>query len=53
MGHSSVQITLDRYRHILPHMAAALAERMDARLPAAEPAYAPAGDTGATVVRLP
>ncbi len=30
MGHSSVQITLDRYSHIMPHMAAALAERMDA-----------------------
>jgi len=27
---SSVQITLDRYSHIMPHMAAALAERMDA-----------------------
>lgn len=26
MGHSSVQITLDRYSHIMPHMAAALGE---------------------------
>lgn len=37
MGHSSVQITLDRYSHIMPHMAAALAERMDAAYRAAEP----------------
>lgn len=36
MGHSSVQITLDRYSHLMPHMAA-LAERMDAAYRAAEP----------------
>ncbi|MGH9184112.1 MAG: site-specific integrase [Acidimicrobiales bacterium] len=53
MGHSSVQITLDRYSHIMSHMAAALAERMDAAYRAAEPAYAPAADAGAPVVRLP
>ncbi|MGH9039937.1 MAG: tyrosine-type recombinase/integrase [Acidimicrobiia bacterium] len=37
LGHSSVQITLDRYSHVMPHMAAALAERMDAVYRAAEP----------------
>ncbi|MCA1833220.1 MAG: tyrosine-type recombinase/integrase [Actinomycetota bacterium] len=29
MGHSSVQITLDRYSHVMPHLGAALAERLD------------------------
>lgn len=53
MGHSSVQITLDRYSHIMPHMAAALAERMDAAYRAAEPACSSAADAGAQVVRLP
>ena len=53
MGHSSVQITLDRYSHIMPHMAAALAERMDAAYLAAEPTGA-TGDAGdAPIVRLP
>src|SRR5206468_11216091 len=41
MGHSSVQITLDRYSHLMPHMAAALAERMDAAYRAAEPKPVP------------
>ena len=53
MGHSSVQITLDRYSHIMPHMAAALAERMDAAYRAAEPNAAPGGVGDAAVVRLP
>jgi len=53
MGHSSVQITLDRYSNIMPHMAAALAERMDAAYRAAEPTTSP-GDAGqAPIVRLP
>ena len=30
MGHSSVQITLDRYAHVMPRLRSALAERMDA-----------------------
>ncbi|MGH9064512.1 MAG: site-specific integrase, partial [Acidimicrobiales bacterium] len=30
MGHASVQITLDRYSHVMPRMRTALAERMDA-----------------------
>ncbi|MHB1445372.1 MAG: site-specific integrase [Acidimicrobiales bacterium] len=30
MGHSSVQITLDRYAHVMPRMRTALAERLDA-----------------------
>lgn len=37
LGHSSVQITLDRYSHVMPHMAGALAERIDAVYRAAEP----------------
>ena len=37
LRHSSVQITLDRYSHVMPHMAGALAERMDAVYRAAEP----------------
>jgi integrase len=40
LGHSSVQITLDRYSHVMPHMAAALAERMDAVYRAADPGQA-------------
>jgi integrase len=43
MGHASVQITLDRYSHVMPHMAAALAERMDAAYRAAEPVRPGAG----------
>ncbi len=53
MGHSSVQITLDRYSHIMPHMAAALAERMDAAYLAAEPSRAPGDGGDAQVGRLP
>lgn len=30
MGHSSVQITLDRYAHVMPQLRSALAERLDA-----------------------
>jgi integrase len=45
MGHASVQITLDRYSHVMPHMAAALADRMDAAYVAAEPARAPGAGT--------
>ena len=53
MGHSSVQITLDRYSHIMPHMAAALAERMDAvYLSAAPPAGPAEGEGEATNVRI-
>ena len=29
MGHSSVQITLDRYSHVMPRLTSALADRMD------------------------
>lgn len=29
MGHSTVQITLDRYSHLMRHLGAALAERID------------------------
>ena len=29
MGHSSVQITLDRYSHVMPRLTTALADRMD------------------------
>jgi hypothetical protein len=51
LGHSSVQITLDRYSHVMPHMAMALAERMDAAYRAAEPAGPPA-ETGGTITQL-
>lgn len=51
LGHSSVQITLDRYSHVMPHMAAALAERMDAVYRAAEPISPPA-EAGGAVTRL-
>jgi integrase len=37
MGHSSVQITLDRYSHVMPRLTSALSERMDAAYRAAEP----------------
>lgn len=30
MGHSSVMITLDRYSHVMPHLGAALADRLEA-----------------------
>ena len=54
MGHSSVQITLDCYSHIMPKSAAALAERIDAAYRAAEPPTAPGGGgEDAPVVRLP
>jgi integrase len=52
LGHSSVQITLDRYSHVMPHMAAALAERMDVAYRAAEPAESVA-ESGGTVTRIP
>ena len=29
LGHSSVQVTLDRYSHVMPHLSARLADRMD------------------------
>jgi integrase len=47
MGHASVQITLDRYSHVMPHMAAALADRMDAVYLAADPAHNPHPAAGA------
>jgi integrase len=46
MGHSSVQITLDRYSHVMPRLTSALAERMDAAYLAAEPVVSlPTGPT--------
>jgi hypothetical protein len=51
LGHSSVQITLDRYSHVMPHMAAALAERMDAVYRAADPGQA-ADTTAGSVTPL-
>ena len=46
-GHASVQITLDRYSHVMPRLTAALAERLDAVYRAAEPASLVAGRAGA------
>jgi integrase len=51
MGHSSVQITLDRYSHMMPHMAATLADRLDATYRSAEP-ISPAGEVSARVVAI-
>lgn len=53
LGHSSVQITLDRYSHVMPHMAAALAERMEAAYRAAEPSGPADPEVGGTVTQLP
>jgi integrase len=36
LGHSSVQITLDRYSHLMPNVSEALAEKLDALFVAAE-----------------
>jgi integrase len=44
MGHSSVQITLDRYSHMMPHMASTLAERLDATYRSAQPPADAAAD---------
>lgn len=53
MGHSSVQITLDRYSHLMPHMAAALAERMDAVYLSAAPHAGPAeGEVEGTIASI-
>ena len=38
LGHSSVQITMDRYTHLFPERQEALAERMDAAFREAVPA---------------
>ena len=52
MGHSSVQITLDRYSHVMPRMTTALADRMDSAYRDAEPAEATGDDSDAVVVEL-
>jgi integrase len=43
MGHSSVQITLDRYSHIMPRLRSALAERLDSAYRDARPADSASG----------
>jgi integrase len=53
MGHSSVQITLDRYSHMMPHMAATLAERLDATYRGAEPAAADLSGPDAEILHVP
>jgi len=53
MGHSSVQITLDRYSHMMPHMAATLAERLDATYRGAEPAPADLSGPDAEILHVP
>jgi hypothetical protein len=52
MGHSSVQITLDRYSHVMPRLTAALADRIDAAYRAAEPAPSAAVAQRTTTVLL-
>ena len=51
LGHSSVQITLDRYSHVMPHMTSTLAERLDATYREAAPVL-PAAAARADVLRL-
>ena len=53
MGHSSVQITLDRYSHMMPHMATTLADRLDATYREAAPKAAVAGDVAPVVTLEP
>lgn len=53
MGHASVQITLDRYSHVMPHLTATLAERLDAAYRAADPAgITPAAEPAAVIQPL-
>jgi integrase len=47
LGHSSVQITLDRYAHLYPSVEEALAEQLDAIYAAGE------GQTATNVRALP
>jgi hypothetical protein len=51
-GHSSVQITLDRYSHVMPRLTAALADRIDAAYRDAEPAPSSSVAQRATTVLL-
>ncbi|MCA1707902.1 MAG: site-specific integrase [Actinobacteria bacterium] len=52
MGHSSVQITLDRYSHVMPRMTSALATRMDTAYRDAAPRDASVDEVDAVVVDL-
>jgi integrase len=45
LGHSSVQITLDRYSHLMPNAAEALAEKLDALIIAAAAELEPSNVT--------
>lgn len=47
LGHSSVQVTLDRYSHVMPHLSARLADRMDDAYLGAAPGES-AGDEAGT-----
>ncbi len=46
LGHSSVQVTLDRYSHVMPHLSARLADRMDDAYLGAAPGGSPLGEAG-------
>ncbi len=52
MGHSSVQITLDRYSHVMPRMTSALADRMDSAYRDAGPVENADDERDAVVVGL-
>jgi integrase len=52
MGHSSVQITLDRYSHVMPRMTSALADRMDHAYRDAAPGEGAGSDRDSVVVDL-
>jgi len=52
MGHSSVQISLDRHSHVTPRMTSALADRMDTAYRDAAPVEHAGDETDAVVVEF-
>lgn len=52
MGHSSVQITLDRYSHVMPRMTSVLAERIDSAYRNAALVEPPADQDDSVVVPI-
>ena len=52
MGHSSVQITLDRDSHVMPRMTSVLADRMDTAYREAAPGERASDDADSVVVEF-
>lgn len=52
MGHSSVQITLDRYSHVMPRMTSVLADRIDSAYRNAGLAESPDAQDDSVVVPI-